>query len=148
VANSPAVGGGDHPFRHIVEKWLAKILRHICSCQPQHVLSSSPKWELAMQGRLFRLLTLSSAIAALVAIFAVPSMAQQPADQQPAVGAGAVIGAAAGKAIGAEGVPKGEFQTYQDDKLVVTSPYYLWHGGCYVRYQSGDYQPIPPTDCR
>jgi hypothetical protein len=101
-----------------------------------------------MQDRFLPLLTLSSVIAALVAIFAVPSMAQQPADQQPPVGAAPVIGAAAGKAIGAEGVPKGEFQTYQDDKLIATSPYYLWHGGCYVRNQSGDYQPVPPSGCQ
>jgi hypothetical protein len=97
-----------------------------------------------MQDRPFPLLTLSSAVAALAAIFSVPSMAQQPADQQPAVDAGA----AAGIAIGAEGVLKGEIQTYQGDKLIVTSPYYLWRGGCYVRYQSGNYQPVPPTGCR
>jgi hypothetical protein len=101
-----------------------------------------------MQDRFFPLLALSSGVAVLVAIFAVPSMAQQPADQQSAAGAVAVIGAAAGSAIGTEGVLKGEIQTYQDDKLIVTSPYYLWRGGCYVRYQSGDYQPVPPTTCR
>jgi len=100
-----------------------------------------------MQDRLFPLLRLSSAVATLT-IFAVPSMAQQPADQQPAVGAGAVIGAAAGAAIRTEGVLKGEIQTYQGDKLVVTSPYYLWRDGCYVRFQSGDYQSVPPTACR
>ena len=100
-----------------------------------------------MQDRLFPLLRLSSAVATLT-IFAVPSMAQQPANQQPAVGAGAVIGAAVGAAIRTEGVLKGEIQTYQDDKLVVTSPYYLWRDGCYVRFQSGDYQSVPPTTCR
>ena len=100
-----------------------------------------------MQDRLFPLLRLSSAVATLT-IFAVPSMAQQPANQQPAVGASAVIGAAAGAAIRTEGVLKGEIQTYQDDKLVVTSPYYLWRDGCYVRFQSGDYQSVPPTGCR
>ena len=74
------------------------------------------------------------------------AMAQQPANQPPA-GNAPLIRGAAGAAIGAEGERKPTILTFQDDKLAAEYLYFLWRGGCYVRFPSGDYQSVPLTSC-
>jgi hypothetical protein len=65
-------------------------------------------------------------------------MAQQPADQQPAVRApaGAIIDGATAAAIAAEGELKATIRTFQGDNPSAVYRYYWWHDNCYVRYQS------------
>jgi hypothetical protein len=87
--------------------------------------------------------------AALVLLFAwlpVSATAQQPANQ-PLGGSAPLISAAAGAAIAAEGEHKAIILTSQNDKPVAEHHYYLWRGGCYIRYQSGNYQSVPAGYC-
>jgi hypothetical protein len=84
-----------------------------------------------------------------VSLFAwlpVSAIAQQPANQPPG-GSAPLISAAAGSAIAAEGEHKAIILTSQNDKPVVEHQYYLWRTGCYVRYQSGNYQSVPAGYC-
>jgi hypothetical protein len=82
--------------------------------------------------------------AALVAI-SLSSMAQQPAGQQSAVptSKGSTVDGATAAAIAAEGALKATIRTFQ----AAVYRYYWWHDSCYVRYQSGDCEPVPSDYC-
>lgn len=94
----------------------------------------------------------------LAAIFAGPplsTMAQQPANQQPASGAAAsaVAGGTTGTIIGADAEHRATIITYQSDKPesesspVARYEYYRWNSKCYSRYPSGGHVTVPPGYC-
>jgi hypothetical protein len=85
----------------------------------------------------------------LVSFFAwlpVSALAQQPANQPPAGGVPAGSGAA-GAAIDAEGERKAIVFFFLDNNLFAEPRYYWWRGGCYVRYQPGNYQSVALDAC-
>ena len=99
-----------------------------------------------------RKVTRAILFAASVSIFAGPSlssMAQQPADQRSGAraSAGAIDGATAA-AIAAEGELKSTIRTFQSDNPSAVYRYYWWHDGCYVRFQSGEYQLVSSDYCQ
>jgi hypothetical protein len=99
-----------------------------------------------------RKVTRATLCAASVSIFAaqsLSSMAQQPTDQQSAAHApaGATVDEATAAAISAEGELKATIRTFQGDNPSAVYRYYWWHDGCYVRYQSGNYQSVPSDYC-
>jgi hypothetical protein len=70
--------------------------------------------------------------------------AQQSSDPAPA---GAMIGGTAAETIAAEGELKATIRTFQGSNPGAVYRYYWWHDGCYVRYQSGNYQSVSPEYC-
>jgi len=88
-------------------------------------------------------------IVSLASIFAgppLPTMAQQ----QPAsdASAGALIGGATAAVISAEAELTATIFTFQSsDVPVARYRYYRWRGGCYVRYPSDNYAPVPSDPC-
>jgi hypothetical protein len=76
------------------------------------------------------------------------SMAQQPSDSRGVrAPAATTIDAATAAAIAAEGELKATIRTFQGDNPSAVYRYYWWHDSCYVRYQSGDYQPVSSDYC-
>jgi hypothetical protein len=85
----------------------------------------------------------------LFASSALPSIAQQAAGP-PSIApgpSGAAIGGAAGEKIAAEGELKATIRTFQGGNPSAVFRYYWWHDGCYVRYQSDNYQLVSPENC-
>jgi hypothetical protein len=76
------------------------------------------------------------------------SLVQQAAVPQSGAPAGATIDKTTAAAIAAEGELKATTRTFQGDNPSAVYRYYWWHDGCYVRYQSGDYQPVTADYCR
>jgi len=99
-----------------------------------------------------RKVTRAMVFPATVSIFAdpLPSMAQQPGNQQSGARApaGATIDGATAAAIAAEGELKATIRTFQSDNPSAVYRYYWWHDSCYVRFQSGDYQLVASDYCQ
>jgi hypothetical protein len=76
------------------------------------------------------------------------SLAQQATVPQSGPPPGAAIDKTTAGAIAAEGELKATIRTFQADNPSAVYRYYWWHDGCYVRYQSGDYQPVTADYCR
>jgi hypothetical protein len=76
-------------------------------------------------------------------------MAQQPKDQQSGTRAPTgAVDAATAAAIATEGELKATIRTFQSENPSAVYRYYWWRDGCYVRYQSGDYQSVASDYCR
>ena len=77
------------------------------------------------------------------------AMAEQPTARQSSdsAPAGAMIGGAAAETITAEGELKATIRTFQGGNPSAVFRYYWWHDGCYVRYQSGNYQSVSAEYC-
>jgi hypothetical protein len=97
-----------------------------------------------------RTATRAIGFAAALAFFAdpsLPSLAQQPAGKSGSGAPAIVVDDASAAAIAAEGELKATIRTFQGDNPSAVFRYYWWRDSCYVRYQSGKYEPVSSDYC-
>ena len=89
------------------------------------------------------------ALVSILAWLSVSALAQQPANRPP-VGrapAGALIAGTTGAASEAEGQLKATILRFRDGNLVAEYHYYWLRGSCFIRDETGHYEPVPPDAC-